>query len=334
MRKIFFYIVISLSTVALHAQEVASLDSVIESAVKWRQLGNPAYAATLLGPYLADEKPSQRVIYELAAAHFDMGNTTLAQSQSERAAKIGGDYTFDAMLLSARCYDLHGYYKQAVRTYKLLINDARNGDGKANYYFALMLYHQHKLDDAMVQAQNSILKNKAFPDVHYLLASIMAEKGERFHAMMPLYYYLLIADDDDSMRAAYKQLIILWKHGSQTISPLRKAVKPSSFNDKIEAKINEIASQDSIGKLSGREAIESLFNHTNLLLKYLTETSEYNLDFWQVAYTDFFVMLPPRNFLHPFIYHISNVEYHTEVLAWIAENGYLYNEFGLWMSAQ
>ena len=317
-----------------HAQNTPqSVDSLIDRAVEWRLMGNPREAASIL-TRLLDDEPSQRLVYELAAAHFDMGNTTLAQSQTERAARMGGDYTYDAELLSARCRELHGFTSKARKTYLKLLSDKRYTSGKAGYYYARMLYNSHKSDEAVEQLQRSILTDRTLPEAHLLLATIMAERGERFHSMLPLYYFLLISDDFETKTLAYKQLVLLWKHSGQPWHPLSPKPRLASFDEKVETMIAVISPNDSLSVLTGAQAIEGLYDRTRQLFEYLLETSENNLDFWQVVYTDFFVTLLPRNFLLPYIYHISNDVYHTEVLTWIAQNPYLFNEFSLWMEAQ
>ena len=234
-------------------------------------------------------------------------------------------------LLVALCRERQGFDRAAARIYKKLIAD---GNAMAAYYYAAKLFRGGHLDKAEQTVQQSITLDRNIPESHLLLASIMATKGERYKAMLPLYYFLLINDNTDNQRLAHRQLVVLWRKSAKVIRMINTQTEQTDFDLNTERYIDSIATSDSIASLEGSEAIAELSRLTQLLLAHLLDTSEENLDFWQVTYTDFLVKLVPRNFVEPYVRYISDATYHPQVLAWINDNQHLFNEFRLWMTAQ
>lgn len=274
---------------------------------------------------LSAQKMSDNERYELAYNHFQNGRFDLAVAEAKHIA------TDDAQLLIAQCYEGQGYDRAAIRIYKKLISQ---NNAKAAYYYAAKLYKRGKNDDALSMTQKSISIDKNIPEAHQLLASIMANKGERYKAMLALYYFMLINDNEDSQRLAYQQLVILWRRSAQFIDILGKRNKPSKIDNLIENEIRQLATDDSIAKLEGTESIKAVNSYTQKFFEFLLNNTEDNLDFWQITYTDFFVTLVPRNFIEPYVYFIADATYHPQVLEWINNNQYLFNEFRIWMEAQ
>lgn len=313
------------------AAQTESADSIIAQARYWRDMDNHDMAVKILAPLTQGANINETAVYELALTRFEQGKTSLAMSESKRLTYNDCLLYTDAMLLVAACRERQGFDRAAVRIYKKLIRT--NSAAAANQY-ATMLHRKGRNGQAEEMARKSISIDKNVPQAHLLLADIMISKGERYKAMLSLYYFLLINDNAESQRVAYKQLVSLWRRSAQAIEVLKHPAKGEKFNAGVEQQIKTWATNDSIAHLEGIEAIEALHNKTTLLFDYLLQTSEQNLDFWQVTYTDFLVTLQPRNFTLPYIYYISDATYHPQVLAWVNENMHLFNEFRLWMEAQ
>lgn len=264
--------------------------------------------------------------YDIAYNHYINGRIDMALNEARLID------TPDGELLVALCREQQGFDRAAIRIYKKLINEYNNP--MAAYYYAAKLYKGGHYDDALKMIQKSILLDKNIPESHKLLASIMVVKGERYKAMLSLYYFLLINDNPDNQIIVYNQLISLWRQSAQHINILQKKRNLSKFDIATEAFVSSVANNDSIYNLEGQQAIEALADKTKQFFEYLANNSEDNLDFWQMAYTEFFIMLVPRNYIEPFVYYISDKTYHSQVLLWINDNKILFNEFSLWMEAQ
>ena len=59
-----------------------------------------------------------------------------------------------------------------------------------------------------------------------------------------------------------------------------------------------------------------------------------NFDFYQLVYLDFFIELHTKGYVEPFVYFISDGQWHAQVLEWIAGNGQKFNEFRVWMESR
>ena len=325
--RAYITIVALMASVAVVAQNTAREDSLIDVGRMWRD--NKNYSLALDNFMMAGCEESQ---YEIAATHYMMGKVGQALSECKSIIDADGKYALDAEVLTGLCREKQGFERAAKHIYKKLVSEKNSA--RAAYHYAAMLMRKGHLDDAEAMVQKSILIDKASPESHYLLASIEALKSNRFKTMLPLYYFLLINTDEDAQRQAYTQLVSLWRRSAQAMQLIKSKRDVDPFNDDVDAHINQWATSDSIAHLSGQEAIEALCGRTDMLLQYLQENSENNLDFWQVAYSDFLVTLVPRNFVRPYVYYISDAKYHAEVLQWVSEEEYLFNEFRLWMEAQ
>jgi len=280
----------------------------------------------------AQNQNQDSIKYDLAMLHYNSGKINLCVQECNALIKADGYYADDARVLLAMCRDSQGFYRVARRMYRKLVAE---DNASAAYHYASMLVRRGHYTEAEKMLQKAIIGNKSNADAHLMLAMVKANQGERFKAMMPLYYFLLINNDEEKQITAYNRLISLWRQSAKAINLVNAQRHPDPFNDKTDNAISTWTTSDSIAHANDKEQIEKLASYTQQLFSYLLNNSEQNLDFWQVAYTDFFVKLVPRNFVTPFVYHISDATHHAEVLEWLSsENGNLFNEFRLWMEAQ
>lgn len=272
------------------------------------------------------------VDFDLAMLHYNTGKISLCVSECKRIIKSESYYTDDARVLLAKCRDTQGFYRVARHQYRKLVAE---GNAEAAYYYGAMLVRRGHYAEAENMLQKAIIGNKNNADAHLMLAMIEANQGQRFKAIMPLYYFMLINTNEEKQIMAYNRLLSLWRQSAKALVMIKDKKQSDTFNDATDAAISTWATSDSIINLKGKAQIEKLNQYTNQLFGYLLSHSEQNLDFWQVAYTDFFVTLVPRNFVESYVYYISDAAHHAEVLEWIAgAEGNLFNEFRLWMEAQ
>lgn len=325
MRKITTALLLLIATLVA-AQSTTRQDSLLNIGRMWRDNHNFEMAIDQFLRAGGDEAE-----YEMALTHYYMGKISMALSESKSIAKRGNNFSLDAEVLTALCRESQGFERAAIRIYK---NATAQGSSRAAYHYAAMLLRKGHRDEAEQWAQKSIMLNKNNADAHLLLATVMTEKNERFKSMMPIYYFLLINNDEEKQRLAYRQLISLWRESAKAINLIKTCKVPDPFNDAINRQIEQWTTSDSIAKVPAKEQITMLCQQTERLFRYLLETSELNLDFWQVTYTDFFVKFVTRNFVTPYVYYIADAEHHADVLVWTSSETYLFNEFRLWMEAQ
>lgn len=328
MKRILTILAVLTATMA-HAQQSAEArrDSLIHDAHTWTAMGNADHALHLLTLAGGDEAQ-----FEIASLLYNQNRYSEAISECKKLIEAGGDYALDARVLMGQCRRAQGYDFAAKRIFKKALAD---GSSNAALEMAHMLYAKGRLTEAEHYAQQAIQLNVGNAEAHFTLASVMESRGLRFEAMMPLYYYLLISDNDAQRDLAYRLLTHLWCRSSTYVDLLHRGrPSTSAFNDAVNRQIDSWTTDDSPARAQGVEAIEKVYALTDSLFRHLLQNSENNLDFWQLTYTDFMVKLVSRNFVRPMAYHIASQTYKAEVLAYTAQDTYLYNEFSLWMEAQ
>lgn len=322
--KIITIIIILLAASDSFAQQLVR-DSLLNSGRSWR--ANRIFDAALDDFTRAGGEQAE---YEIAETHYSMGKVALAVSECKQIIKKESPLASEARVLLALCREAQGFERAAIYNYR---KEVGANNPLAAYHYASMMYRKGRYERATNLAQQCITWDKSIPEAHYLLASIMANQGERVKAMLPLYYFLLINDEEESQRIAYAQLLNLWRKSAKALRLVQTNRTPDPFNDQTDKYIDGIAT-DSISHLSAEATIDALAAKTDSLFNYLLQTSEKNLDFYQVMYSDFFVTLVPRNFVAPYVRYISATTYEAQALEWIAREEYLFNEFTLWMEAQ
>lgn len=270
--------------------------------------------------------------YEQAKSLFDQMKIALCVEECKGLIKNNGRLVEDAQVLLALCRETQGFDRAAIHLYKKL---EKKESATGIFHYGVMMSKKGHLKEAEALFQKCISLDRTMTEAHLYLSNIMLTQGYRFEAMMPLYYTLLISTDKNQQSMAYEQLLRLWRRSAQALDLLHNNKNTTrAFNRSIDQYISTLTTSDSILVLNGKEQIELLNSYTSKLFNHLLETSEENLDFYQIYYTDFFVTLSPRNFVTPYVYYISDVKHHAAVLEWINANGYLFNEFRLWMEAQ
>ncbi|MBE6339323.1 MAG: hypothetical protein E7069_01115 [Bacteroidales bacterium] len=301
-------------------------DSLMQTGRNWREMGNNGAAINEFMKVGDDEGD-----YEIAATHYAMGQIALALSECKAIIKRDNLMVDEAYLLMAACREVQGFDRAAKHIYKKLV---KNGNAMAAYKYAAFLSRGGHNTKAVALLQTAISRDRTIAEAHLLLATLLANQGERFKAMMPLYYYLLINNDEATQLTAYKQLTLLWKKSANVMQMLRMNHQADPFNDDVDKQIAQWAVSDSIGSDDAFVAVPLLAEQTKRLFSHLRSQGELNLDFWQVYYSDFFALIDERNYTEAYVHYISDTRFHSYCLLWINNHAREFDEFRLWMEAQ
>lgn len=324
MRHIFI-IILSLSLFTAANGQSAAVDSIIDAAISWRNYGNSDLVVRELNTLVSSVRTSDRAYYELGYTHLVNGNYTLAMLNAKRAVDLKGDYKVNAQLVLSQCYIARGELNRAMRLLKSLPKD----DAEVLYNMAVIYYRNKKLDEAETYVQKAINDDKGMADAHLLLSYIMLDKGERLKSMLPLYYYLLLNNEGDDARDAFKQLNGMWAVGGRhIIGRIKKDVKPGFYRN-ADIKIEEFAKSVSEEK----DDLKKLMSLTSQLFQYLKDESGDNFDFYQITYSDFFIVMHNNEFSEPFACFLCYDVWKPQVIRWITDNGFRFNDFRVWMES-
>ena len=329
-----FFVVCVLSVAPFIQAQQNKVDSLVDVAVGWRESGNAELALRELDALAASKNAGERILYEQALTLLELNRYSLAIAPAKRAVAMKGNFRVDASLILTQCFVARGEYKRAQRMLNTLRDDALQ-DERIPYHYAALYLKMGDLDKAESEVQKAILLNRSFIDAHLLLSNIMIDKGARLKAMLPLYYYLLYNSNHDDDVQAVQQLCSIWKSSSgRMIDYLRKPIIANDLYGDAERQIKTISTNDSISTAEGVEAIKILLRSTCRLFEFLKMKSGDNFDFYQLVYLDFFIELHTKGYVEPFVYFISDGQWHAQVLEWIAGNGQKFNEFRVWMESR
>ena len=309
------------------------VDSLVDVAVEWREKGNAELALRELNAIEAGKNQNERVLYELAYTHLVLSHYTLAITPAKKAMAMSGEYRVDAALVLAQSYVSRGEYKRAQRLFLTLEDDART-DERIPYQFASLYLKMWELDNAEAEVQKAIVLNRSFVDAHLLLSNILIEKGMRVKAMLSLYFYIFLNNDNEDGINAAKQLDKLWKASSGRVLYFLKPTPARDIYFEADQYIKTICTNDSITSFQGADAIRLLSQYTDGLFGFFKTHSGDNFDFYQLIYLDFFIELQSKGYVEPFVYFVSNAQWHAQVLEWIASNEQQFNAFRIWMETR
>jgi tetratricopeptide (TPR) repeat protein len=324
-------IIVLLAIVCLPSfPQSSNTDSVVDAAISWRNSGNSFLAVKQLDELVAMDKNNDRALYELAYTHLLSNNITLAMINAGRVVKMGGAYGTDAGVVLAQCYIARGELRRAMRE----LNKLPDNDSRVPYNKALVFYKEGKLEEAGKFAQKAIADDKTFADAHLLLSYICLDSGERLKSMLPLYYYLLLNNDTGESAEAVAQLNGLWAPGSGRLISRKKEGQGQRFYAGADAFIESLTKNDGIPAKGDGQYIERLTRLTKGLFDYLKSRSDANFDFYQIAYSDFFIQLFDQGYTDSFVNYICYQPFKASVLEWISGHGSEFDNFRIWMEAR
>lgn len=334
---------IALFSLSAYAQ-IDSMQSIMLRGIDYSDRGE--YELSLVEFYNALNLAPKNawVNYEIALAHYYLGNKNRSEKFAKIAAKETSENGLQAIILLGAIYDDRGEHKKSIKTYQ---------DGMKTFGDYYLLWYNlgvtaHTMRDyelaekAFINAINNKIDNASS---HYALASTMMSQNRRVEALLPLYFFLLLEPDSDRSEMAYTDIVRLMQRG----------VKSSRSEDgKLVIEMRVQNPEDQQSTIGESDMFLSLLQASNSNLEN-QDKSEFELqklnaqrffnhlgeaNGWQKInkfYTDYYI---------PFFYAISKSQHfegfanytaqsaYSECKTWVAQHTFELEEFFDWLDQQ
>ena len=212
----------------VEAQDSLSADSVLQrhmdQGLAYANEGKYDLALMQYQQALDLEPKNAFVNYEMAHAHFELGNKSKARKYAHKVAKDDADFGVQGIILEGTVWDDLGKPKKAIKTFDRGIK--RFGD----YY----LLHYNKGVTAFANADFEVAE-AAFvaaiyckldhADSHLSLARTMSAQGRITQTLYPLYFYLLLQPNAEVAPLLIDRVKTLQAHPDSVIQRLSKSKK-------------------------------------------------------------------------------------------------------------
>ena len=161
---------------------------------------------------LGIEPKSGFVNYEIALAHYQMGNKTKALEYAKKAVKEDSEHGVQATIMIGTVHDELGNYNESVKAFKKGIKKF------GNYYLiwfnlGVTANTARDFDLAEEAFLASIANRLEHVNSHYGLASVMMRQNRRVEALYPLAFFLMLEPNSDRSIMAYQDIHRLMKRG-------------------------------------------------------------------------------------------------------------------------
>ena len=276
--------------------------------------------------------------YELSYSYMESGKWEEALYHSKQVIRENKDYWLEAVMVNGAALDNLGESKKAIKLYLKALKRKPN-NYLLNYNLGISLFSEEDYVSAERAVQKAILNNRKHTSSHLLLANIKMQQGQRLKSALSLYFFLLYEQDSDRSVEAWDQLQVIWlsaaikNKGAIAIKTNPKALSSGMGGGEIA--MGAIASNFMMDEEAKTiKEPHKFVDKTQKLFSILNETKNDDLGFWEIVYLDHFNALSDQGHIESFAYFISNCKYKPEVLTWITENGYKFQEFMNWMELQ
>jgi len=275
--------------------------------------------------------------YEISYAYMETKKWEKALYHSKQVVREKGDYWLEAVLVNGAALDNLGESKKAIKLYRKALKS--KSDNYLLYYnLGISLFGEGDYEGAESAVQKAILNNRKHTGSHLLLSNIKMQQGQRLKSALPLYFFLLYEQDSDRSIKAWDQLQVIWLSAAMNKSAFTMKANPKALTGALgagEIGMRSIASSymKNEDAMPAKEP-QKFVDKTQKLFLLLSEGRDENLGFWQIVYLDHFNALADQGHIESFAYFISNCKYKPDVLTWITENGYNFQEFMNWMELQ
>lgn len=309
------------------------VQQLIEQGVAKHDSGKYREAIALYQQALQLNPQSSVANYEISYSCMMVGDYRNAMKYSRKVIKLNDDSQLSGYIAYGSILDMMGKTNKSIKVYEKAMK-------KYDYY---LLYYNHavsclvsgKLDKAYASAIKAIQDNPSHGSSHLILSKIMAQKGERVKAMLPLYFFLLLEPDTPRATTAYKNL---QKYMAQGVSehPGKKVVVSvpivgGSDFDGAEMLLSLAKTTQTLEKNGEETELEHFAEINEQLFKGLGELKQQQSGFWWDFYVTFFSEMADKGLTEAYSYYISQSQ-GTEATEWFDWNEEDYERFKIWVS--
>lgn len=322
-------------TVTFAFGQVDLVQQLIDEGVTKHDSGKYAEAIALYQRALQLNPTSSVANYEISYSYLMDGDYRNAVKYSRIAIKQKDDSQLSAYITCGSALDMMGKTNRSIKVYEKAMK-------RYDYY---LLYYNHavsclvggKLNKAYNSAIKAIQDNPSHASSHLILSKIMARKGERVKAMLPLYFFLLLEPDTPRATMAYENLRkymdagVSEKPGKKIVVSV--PVKGMSDFAAAEMLLSLAKTTQTLDKDSTDTDLQHFAEINEQLFKGLGELKKDHTGFWWDFYVTFFSEMADKGLSEAYSYYISQLQ-GEEATDWFDWHNDDFERFKIWVSVK
>jgi len=310
----------------------SEINKLVNEGIEFHDKGEYEKAITVYNKALKLEPNSSLVNYEISFSYFNAKDYKNAEKYSKKVLDLKSGNLLAAYVTYGNSLDMIGKQKKAIKVYEKAMKDF---DSYQLYYnHAVACLNANYVEKAYESALKSIENNSAHASSHLVLSKIMARKGSRIKAMLPLYFFLLIEPNSNRASIEYQTLRDYLDHGvSRTSEKNIDVLVPSDSDPNFgaaEMMISLSKASNSLEENNDKSELELFADNNENIFKVLGELKNDNSGFWWDFYVPFFYDMANENLIKSYSYYIS-LSQGVKAAIWIDENAKEFEKFKKWM---
>ena len=334
LRSLIVFVLLPFMVVSAYGQRDL-VQQLIEQGVAKHDSGKYQQAISLYLKALQLNPESGVANYEVSYSYLMLGDYPNAAKYSRQAIKIDDDSQLSAYIAYGSALDMMGKTRKSINVYEKAMK-------KYDYY---LLYYNHavsclvggKLNKAYASAIKAIEDNPSHGSSHLILSKIMASKGERVKAMLPLYFFLLLEPDTPRAVTAYKNLRkymdegVSDEMGKKVVVSVPIAGHADFFG--AEMLLSLAKTEQTQEKHEDETELQHFAEINEQLFKGLGELKRGQSGFWWDFYVSFFSEMANNGLCEAYSYYVSQSQ-GKEATEWFDWHNDDFERFKIWVSVK
>lgn len=331
--KPFFILFLFLFLSTVCYAQISEVDSLVEAGIAFHDNGEFEKAIGVYQKALNIDANSSVVNYEMAFSYLSAGDYINAEKYSKKVIELDNSDLLGAYVTYGSALDLQGKTTESIAVYEKAMESYEHY--LLYYNHAISCYNNGDIDKAYDSAIKALNNNFSHASSHLILSQIMAEKGNRIKAMLPLYFFLLIEPASPRAQMQYPVLRNYMDQGvtQKSDKDIETSIPVNSDPDfgtaEIMISINKPSSH--LEENKDKTDLQVFAQSNESLFKILGELKKENTGFWWDYYVTFFNDLANAGLAETFSYYISQTQ-GMEVDTWFDEHNTDFERFKNWMN--
>jgi len=331
LRNLLVLVVISIFTLTGYCQN-SEIENLIQQGIKLHDNGKYEEAIDIYKKALSINPNSSLANYEIALSYQSEKDYKNAEKFSKKVLDLNNGHILPGYVAYANALDMQGESKKAIKAYEKAI---KKFDHYLLYYnYGYTCFNQGEIKKAYNAAINAINNNPSHGSSHLLLSKIMAKKGDRVKAMLPIYFFLLIEPNSARAKIEYQTLRSYIDRGvtrtsEKNIDVLIPMNDDSDFGA-AEMMISLAKASNSMEENKDKNELQLFSDNNELIFKVLGELKKDNTGFWWDFYVTLFYDLANENLTEIYSYYIS-LSMGEQAVNWVDEHNDDFEKFKHWL---
>jgi tetratricopeptide (TPR) repeat protein len=331
LRKLLVLVTISIFTLSGFGQN-SEIENLIQQGIKLHDNGNYQEAINLYKKALSINPNSSLANYEIALSYQSEKDYKNAEKFSKKVLEINNDHILPAYIAYANALDMQGESKKAIKAYEKAI---KKFDHYLLYFnYGYTCFNRGEIKKAYNAAIKAINNNPSHGSSHLLLSKVMAKKGDRIKAMLPIYFFLLIEPNSARSKIEYQTLRSYIDRGvtrtsEKNIDVIIPMNDDSNFGA-VEMMISLAKASNSLKENKDKSDLQLFAKNNETIFNILGELKKDNIGFWWDFYVTLFYDLAKENLTEIYSYYIS-LSMGEEAVNWVDEHSDDFEKLKHWL---